>query len=123
MKIERILYGMQTENGKIDLLKTAGVNSLLSFKSQELIRNLKPSDSRKYLWFKTEQTIAYPVIIEVADKDPEHGGRTWIQNQTFLVNVHDFISHILNNGSNPFNPYVLPEQEKFPEFFEPIILS
>jgi hypothetical protein len=122
MKVERILYGMQTGDGKIELLKTSGVNSLLSFKSQDLIRNLKPKDSGKYLWFKTEQTIAYPVIIEVADKDPKHGGRTWVQNQTFLINIHEFLSHILNNSFNPLEAYVLPEQETFPEQFDPIII-
>jgi hypothetical protein len=122
MKIERILYGMQTGDGKIELLKTSGVNSLLSFKSQDIIRNLKPKDSGKYLWFKTEQTIAYPIIIDVADKDPKHGGRTWVQNQTFLINIHEFLSYVLNNNENPLNAYVLPEQEKFPEQFDSIII-
>jgi hypothetical protein len=100
MKVERILYGMETTTGKIALLKSPGVNNLLTFKNQEYIRNLKPSDSHRYLWFKTEQTIAYPIITEVADQDPKHGGRTWVQNQTYLVNIHEFISHTLNNGGN-----------------------
>jgi hypothetical protein len=116
MKIERILYGMQTADGKIALLKTAGVNNLLSFKNIEYIKNLKPTDSRRYLWFKTEQTVAYPIIIDVADKDPKHGGRTWVQNQTFLVNIHEFLAHALSNG-NPFELFVLPELGKFPEDF------
>jgi len=119
MKIERILYGMQTGDGKIAMLKTQGVNNLLSFKSQETIRKLKPADSHRYLWFKTEQTIAYPVIIEVADQDPKHGGRTWVQNQTFLVNIHEFLEYTLNNG-NPFTKILLPEQEKFPDGFEAV---
>jgi hypothetical protein len=119
MKIERILYGMQTGDGKIALLKTAGVNNLLSFKNIEYIKNLKPTDSRRYLWFKTEQTIAYPIIIEVADKDPKHGGRTWVQNQTFLVNIHEFLTYALSNG-NPFEPHILPEQTTFPDQFNPI---
>jgi hypothetical protein len=120
MKVERILYGMQTGDGKISLLKTAGVNNLLSFKNLEYIRNLKTKDSRQYLWFKTEQTIAYPIIIDVADKDPKHGGRTWVQNQTYLVNIHEFISHVLGNGGNPFEKLVMPELEKFPDSFESI---
>jgi hypothetical protein len=120
MKVERILYGMQTVDGKIAMLKTAGVNNLLTFKNIEYIRNLKPADSRRYLWFKTEQTIAYPVIIDVADKDPKHGGRTWVQNQTYLVNIHDFLAHIINGGGNPFEQLIQPELEQFPEFFEPV---
>jgi hypothetical protein len=119
MKIERILYGMQTGDGKIALLKTAGVNNLLSFKNIEYIKNLKPADSRRYLWFKTEQTIAYPIIIEVADKDPKHGGRTWVQNQTFLVNIHEFLTYALSNG-NPFETHILGEQSTFPDTFNPI---
>jgi hypothetical protein len=117
MKVERILYGMQTADGKIALLKTPGVNNLLSFKNIEYIKNLKPADSGNYLWFKMEQTIAYPVVIEVADKDPKHGGRTWVQNQTFLVNIHEFLTYSFNNN-NPFKQFILPEQELFPSTFE-----
>ena len=117
MKIERILYGMETTTGKIALLKTPGVNNMLSFKNIEYIRNLKPADSHRYLWFKTEQTIAYPVIIDVADQDPKHGGRTWVQNQTFLVNIHEFISHVLCNGGNMFEKLVMPEYQFFPDDF------
>lgn len=119
MKVERILYGMQTADGKIALLKTPGVNNLLSFKNIEYIRNLKPADSHRYLWFKTEQTIAYPIIIDVADKDPKHGGRTWVQNQTFLVNIHEFISHALS-GKNPFEALVQSEYERFPDEFNAV---
>ena len=120
MKIERILYGMQTADGKIDMKLTNGVRNILASKNIEYIRQLKPADSNKYLWFKTEQTIAYPVIVEVADKNPTHGGRTWVQNQTFLVNIHDFISHFLGNGSNPFNALIQPELEKFPDVFDAV---
>ena len=118
MKVERILYGMQTADGKIALLKTAGVNNLLSFPSQEVIRNLKPQDSHRYLWFPTECTIAYPVVVEVADKDPKHGGRTWVQNQTFLVNIHEYLTHTLCSSSNPFEALIKPEYDRFPEHFE-----
>ena len=117
MKIERILYGMETTTGKIALLKTPGVNNMLSFKNIEYIRNLKSADSHRYLWFKTEQTIAYPVIIDVADQDPKHGGRTWVQNQTFLVNIHEFISYVLCNGGNMFEKLVMPEYQFFPDDF------
>lgn len=119
MKVERILYGMQTADGKISFCLTSGVRSMLSQRSIDYIRNLKPQDSKKYLWFKQEQTIAYPVIYDVADTDPKHGGRTWIQNQTFLVSIHDFISYVLDNG-NPFASLVQPELSTFPDFFEPI---
>jgi hypothetical protein len=119
MKVERILYGMQTADGKIALLKTSGVNSLLTSKSIETVKNLKPKDSKQYLWFKTEQTIAYPIIIDVADKDPKHGGRTWVQNQTFLVNIHEFITHALS-GVNPFEALIHSEFEVFPDEFNPV---
>ena len=120
MKVERILYGMQTHDGKIMLLKTPGVNNLLTFKNIEYIKGLKPADSKSYLWFKTEQTIAYPVIYEVADQDPKHGGRTWVQTQVFLVNIHDYLTYTLSGSNTPFTNYILPELDKFPEFFDPI---
>ena len=119
MKIEQILYGMQTSDGKILKLKTPGVDALLTLKSQETIRQLKPVDSKKYLWFRTEQTFVFPFIIEVADKDPKHGGRTWVQNQTFLMGIHDFFS-LVQQGQNPFaiiESNYLGELEKFPESF------
>jgi hypothetical protein len=120
MRIERILYGMQTSDGRIISKYTDGVMRMLQPKSRDIIKGLKPEDSHRYLWFKTEQTLAYPVIIEVTDKDPSHGGRTWVQNQTFLVNIHDFINHYLTTASNPFTQHLLPEQEKFPDVFEPL---
>ena len=119
MKVERLLYGMQTGDGKIALLKTPGVNNLLSFKQIEYIKGLTPKDSRQYLWFKDAQTIAYPIIIDVADKDPKHGGRTWVQNQTFLVNIHEFLTYTLN-GKNPFEPLIQPELETFPDQLDPL---
>lgn len=117
MKVERYLYGMQTANGKIEIVKTSGVNNLLTSKSQESIRKLTVEDSRKYLWFKTEQTVAYPVVIEVSDK--LDGGRTWVQNQTFLVNIHEFISYALA-GKNPFEALVQSEFERFPDEFNAV---
>ena len=119
MKIERILYGMQTEDGKILTKYTSGVTNMLKPKSRDFIKSLKPSDSHKPLWFPTEGTIAYPVIIEVAVKDPDQGGRTWVQNQTFLVEIHDFLAPTLNGGAL-FDRFTLPELTKFPEFFEAV---
>ena len=120
MKVERFLYGMQTADGKILKDKTSGVDKLLTLKSQEAIRTLKPADSHKYLWFKTEQTVAYPVIIEVADK--LDGGRTWVQNQTFITNIHEFFEYV-QSGKNPFDAFkslLLPVMEKFPDRLEAI---
>lgn len=115
MKIECILCGMQTSNGKILAKYTDGVVDMLMPKSRDVVKSWRVQDSRKPKIFKTEQVLAYPVIIEVADKDPAHGGRTWIQNQTYLVNIPEFIIHTLNNGGNPFESLVLPELEVFPD--------
>lgn len=120
MKVERILYGMQTADGRIDLLLTAGVRSILTQKSIEYLKQLKPVDSNRYLWFKAEQVIAYPIIRDVTDQDPKHGGRTWVQTQVFLVNIHDYLTYTLSGSNTPFTNYILPELEKFPEFFDPI---
>jgi hypothetical protein len=118
MKIERILYGMQTSDGKILSKYTDGVLKLLQPKSRESIKALQISQSRKPLWFKTEQVLAYPIIIEVEDKHPDHGGRSWVQNQTFLVHLTDFLEYALNNGSNPFEKLTMGELDKFPESFD-----
>jgi|WetSurMetagenome_2_1015567.scaffolds.fasta_scaffold189616_1 hypothetical protein len=122
MKIERILYGMQTSDGKIAFLKTSGVNTLLQFKSIEYIRTLKPKDSKQRLYFKTEGTLAYPYVVEVADKHPDHGGRTWVQNQTFLVTINDFLDYV-QAGKNPFQIFeglIQQSYEQFPQFFEAV---
>ncbi len=84
--IERIFYGMV--NGKITMDKTPGVNTLLSDKSIEYIRNLGVEASDRYLYFKQEQVIAYPKIIPVFDEDSK---RSWVQNETRLMSVHDFL--------------------------------
>jgi hypothetical protein len=123
LKIERILYGMQTGDGKIRQYESPGVRKLVSQKSINNITRLKPEDSGKYLWFRTEQTVAYPVIIEVVDKNPNHGGRTWVQNQTFLFNIHELFQHIfLNDNTNMLAPYILPALAEFPESFETIYI-
>jgi hypothetical protein len=103
MKVERIVCGMQTADGKIKMLMTPGVRQLLTQKSIDTIRSLKVEDSHHYFWFPTEQAIAYSIVIQVQDKQPlEKGRRTWTQNQTFIVGIHDFIQHHLNGESNPF---------------------
>jgi hypothetical protein len=119
MKIERILYGMQTSDGKILMLKTPGLSSLLASKSVEYIRNLKPEDTRKRLWFRTEQTVVYPIIISVTDKDPRHGGRTWVQTQAFATDINGFMDYV-QAGKNPFEAFeslVASEYERFPDSF------
>jgi hypothetical protein len=121
MKIERFLYGMQTADGKILMLMTPGVRGMLSQASIDFIRKLQPQDSYKYLWFREEQVIAYPVVITVTDeRDPKKGKRTWVQNQTYLVNIHDYLTHTLGNGGNVFTPLLHGELEVFPEFFDPV---
>jgi hypothetical protein len=122
MKIERIIYGMQTGDGKIFVVKTAGVNSLLTTQSFERIKKLTSADSHCYLHFPTERTLAYSIIIDVADKDPKHGGRTWVQNQTFLVSIKDFLDYT-QSGKNPFAAFdalVQPSYSQFPQFFEAV---
>jgi len=113
MKVERIFYGMV--NGKIDMLTTDGVRNLISYKNLEYIRNLTPADSGKHLWLKTEQTVAFPAIIEVEDND----GRTWVQNQTFLVNIHDYLEA---TAKKIFTPYIMPKLTEIPASFDPIII-
>jgi hypothetical protein len=122
MKVERLLYGMQTANGKILTKYTDGVSSMLQPKSRDSIKALKPADSGKCKWFKTEQIIVYPIIIEVAVKDPSQGGRTWVQTQAFLTSLRDFIDYTAEGG-NPFtvfNSNILPELELFPDQINPI---
>jgi hypothetical protein len=81
VKVERFLYGMF--NGKIYLLKTEGVNNLLSDKNFQFLRNLREEDSDKYLWLPTEQIVALPHIVKVEDDN----GRSWVQNQTLLIKI------------------------------------
>lgn len=123
MKIERLIYGMQTADGKILMPFSEGVRDLLTQKSIDHIRMLKPHDSRRYLWFKTEQTLAYSVIVEVQDKRSDSDGhRTWVQNQTFLMNIHDFF-RCSQQGVNPFQVFeqnLQPEMEVFPEVLSPL---
>ena len=101
-------------NGKIHLLKTNGVNDLLSDKNFQFLRNLSEENSDKYLWLPTEQIIALPHIITVADDN----GRMWVQNQTLLINIHDYLQ--LTNPYQLFSKFFLPPLDELPEKLEPI---
>jgi len=124
MKIERLLFGMQTADGKILAKYTSGVLSMLQPKSRQSIQALTAKDNGKKQIFPTEQVIAVSIIRNVAVKDPKQGGKTFHQNQTFLTTKADFINHYLTTGTKPFMAIVeenlLSELEKFPESFEPI---
>ncbi len=119
MKVERVFYGMV--NGKIDELTTAGARNLISYKNLEYLRTLKPEEFRKgkHLWMPTEQTVAYVVAREVVDKREGKGGRSWVQIQTFLVNIHDYLE---STAKQVFEPYIMPELEEWPRQFDPIII-
>ena len=122
MKIERLFYGMYTATGKIDqLMSSYRVRNLISARNIEYIKELKPSDSRKYMWLPTEQTIAYPIIIEVEDKRKGKGGRSWVQNQTFIMSIHDYIMATQDHSFlSLVEPHVLPELEEAPSSFDAI---
>jgi len=112
VKIERFFYGMV--NGKIYLLKTDGVNNLLSDKNFQFLRNLRLQHSDKYLWLPTEQIIALPHITNVEDDD----GRIWVQNQTLLIKIHDYLQ--LTNPHKFFSKFFLPPLNELPKKLEPI---
>jgi hypothetical protein len=112
MKIERFIYGMF--NDKILLLKTDGLNQVLSDRNFQRLRNLTPEDSDKYLWLPTEQLIALPHIKTVEDKN----GRTFVQNETLLIRIHDYIH--LSNPNQLLSPFFNGNWEKIPEKLEPI---
>jgi hypothetical protein len=115
MKIEVFLYGMF--NGKIRLLKTGGVNTLLSAQNFFKLRNLKPEDSGKYLWLPTEQVIAYPYVVKVSDGD----GREWVKNQTLLMTIHDYLHY--TNANELMASFLISMPDEFPKCLEPINLD
>ena len=112
MKVERFLYGMF--DGKICLLKTDGVNKLLSDKNFQWLRNLRVEDSDKYLWLPTEQVVALPHIEKVSDEN----GRDWVQNQTLLIPIHDYIQ--CTNPYKLLSKFFLPILDELPGELEPI---
>jgi len=112
MKIERFRYGMF--DGKILLEKTDGVNAILTDKNFQRLRNLTEADNEKYLWLPTEQLIAFPHITMAEDK----AGRTFVQNETLLIGIHDYIR--LSNPNRLLSPYFNGEWKTIPEKLEPI---
>lgn len=112
MKIERFKYGMF--DGKIVLEKTDGLNEVLSDRNFQRLRNLTVEDSDQYLWLPSEQLIAFPHITKAEDKD----GRTFVQNKTLLIGIHDYIQ--LTNPNQVFSPFFKSKWN--PEKLEPIRL-
>ncbi len=116
MNIERFQYGM-FDDGKICLFKTDGLNAILTDKNFQKLRNLTLEDSDKYLWLPTEQLIALPHITTTHDKD----GRTFIQNETLLIHIHDYIR--LTNPNQVLSQYFNSKWKSIPEKLEPITLE
>lgn len=113
--MERFVYGMF--NGKIYLLKTEGVDNILSNKNFHYLKNLTEEDNNKYLWLPTEQLVAVPHITTVEDQD----GRTWVQNQTLLIKIHDYLQ--LTNPHLLLSKFFLSLTNELPENFDPIIVN
>lgn len=111
MKIQRFFYGMVQD--KIVLLKTEGVNAILSDASLQFLRQLTPNDNKEW-WLPTEQIVALCHIEEVEDGN----GRTWVQNQTLLIPIHDYIR--LTQPHTFFHEYFEPTWEETPKKFESI---
>ena len=84
MKIQRFFYGMV--KGKIMLFKTEGVNHILSDANFQFLRKLTPQDNNAW-WLPTEQVVAISNIQTVHDND----GRKWVQNETLLIPINDYI--------------------------------
>ena len=103
MKIERFFYGMV--DGKIILLKTDRVNEILSDANFQFLRKLTADDVNEW-WLPAEQIVALSHIETVNDDN----GRTWVQNQTLLIPIHDYIK--LTKPHNLFH-----------RFFDPVILD
>jgi len=115
MKIERFLYGMI--DGKIWLLKTDGLNAILSDKNFQRLRDLTEEDNEQYLWLPTEQLVAFPHITIVTDKD----GRSFVQNETLLIGIHDYIQ--LSDPKRLLAPYFNSEWKSVPEKLEPLTIK
>jgi len=98
-------------DGKIILLKTVRVNEIMSDTSLQFLRKLTHTDPTEW-WLSTEQVVALSHIEKVQDGD----GRSWVQNQTLLIPIHDYIRLTRDN----FTKYFEPILNKLPEIFEPI---
>ncbi len=114
MKIHRFFYGMV--NGKIILLKTEGVNQILSDANFQFLRKLTPKDNNQW-WLPAEQIVALSHVETVDDNN----GRTWVQNQTLLIPIHDYIK--LTNPHSIFDKFFSPTFKESPEKFEPITIE
>src|SRR4030067_2722314 len=110
MRIERFLFGMF--DGHIGLIKTSGVTSLITDASFQFLTGLIEDPENGYYWLPTEQVVAFPHIITVHDGD----GREFVQNETYLIPIHDYIK--LTNTVARF-PQV-SEREFLPETLEPL---
>jgi len=99
------------------MLKTAGVNKLLTDRNLQRLRELTIDDSGKYLWLPTEQVVALPQIKTVEDKE----GRTWVQNQTLLIHIHDYIR--FTNPYERFSQHFQPMLNKIPEQFKTLTVT
>lgn len=116
MKIERLYYGMFTGTGKIGLMLTPKVRSLVQPQNIEYIKALQPEQSKRYLWLPSEQVVAYPVVTEVKDEREGMGNRPWVQNQTFIMTVHDYISATQQQSFlSLVEPHILEPLEDYPE--------
>lgn len=114
MKIERFFYGMV--DSKIILLKTKRVNEILSDENFQFLRNLTPEDNNQW-WLPAEQIVALSHI-EAVDDD---NGRTWVQNQTLLIPIRDYIK--LTKPHEIFHRFFESVLDKAPEVFDPITIK
>ncbi len=111
MKVEAFFYGMI--KGKIVLLKTDSVTNIISDSSFQFLRKLTPQDNNVW-WLPTEQIVAISKIIEIDDND----GRTWVQNETFLVPISDYLK--LTNPQSIFQKFFEIPVNDLPLSFEPL---
>lgn len=110
MKIERFFYGMI--NGKICQLKTDYLRAVLSDKNFESLRHVTLEDSNKYLWFPSQQLVALPQVRTVSDDD----GRTWVQNETLIIGIHDYLS--MTDPNKYLSRFFVAELKEVPDSFE-----
>ena len=112
MKLYWFRYGMF--DGRISLTKSDGLTAILSDRNFQRLRTLTKDDSGKYLWLPSEQLIALPHITTAEDND----GRTFVQNETFLIGIHDYLR--LSDPNRLLSPFFNSERT---EMLEPIIIK
>ena len=114
MPIEHFLYALFPD-GKLGLIKTSGVNKILTDKSMEFLRK-KTCNGEPY-WLPTEQVVAIQHIEQATDKD----GREGVWNHTLLIPIGEYIR--LTDPCKLFSKYFIPKIsvfDKSPESLEPI---